>query len=317
MLDRLSLGKLAQLLTQLESKNEIIRQTAMDSVITSSAKFASRAFSKRISICGTPGAGKSTLIESLGMEILAPSNDRKPKKLGVFCVDPSSEISGGSILGDKTRMVELSAQENAYIRPLPSLGILGGLGGLPLESIIALENAGFSYILLESVGLGQGEIHARHLSDILIVVMGAHGSHGGDDIQLIKKGLLEYADIVVLHKADLWTEYQRLTWEQEYRSQGFCAISVSSAPHPKGSRFGHAKLLKAIDNCWDKKEKSGELAMSRIEQKRRCSEEELFRMLKLLSKDASIKLGDADLRRRSTHECAKILLSSINHFFSG
>lgn len=150
--------------------------------------------SVRIGITGVPGAGKSTLIEALGMYLI-----QKGYKVAVLAIDPSSTISKGSILGDKTRMEKLSRDENSFIRPSPSSGILGGVARKTRETIIACEAAGYNVILIETVGVGQSEVTVRSLVDffLLIQITGA-----GDELQGIKKGIIELADLIVINKAD-------------------------------------------------------------------------------------------------------------------
>jgi LAO/AO transport system kinase len=148
----------------------------------------------RLGITGVPGAGKSTFIESLGMYVL---NQRQ--KLAVLAIDPSSERTKGSILGDKTRMEELSGMKNAFIRPSPSAGSLGGVARKTRESIILCEAAGFDTIFVETVGVGQSETAVHSMVDffLLIQVTGT-----GDELQGIKRGIMEMADGIVINKAD-------------------------------------------------------------------------------------------------------------------
>src|SRR5574337_1763155 len=148
----------------------------------------------RVGITGVPGAGKSTTIEALGM-LLVERGDR----VGVLAVDPSSTRTGGSILGDKTRMPRLAAHSRAYIRPSPTSGTLGGVAKATRETIVLLEAAGFDVILIETVGVGQSEVTVANMVDTFVFLTLART---GDQLQGIKKGVLELADIVVVNKAD-------------------------------------------------------------------------------------------------------------------
>jgi LAO/AO transport system kinase len=164
--------------------------------------------SMRIGITGSPGAGKSTFIDSFGTSLC-----KKGKKVAVLAVDPSSSKSRGSILGDKTRMEELSRQENAFIRPSPSGGALGGVARKTRETILLCEAAGFDVILIETVGVGQSEIAVRSMVDffMLLLLPGA-----GDELQGIKKGSVELADALVINKADSGNEQRAESTRQSY-----------------------------------------------------------------------------------------------------
>ncbi|MCD4794065.1 MAG: methylmalonyl Co-A mutase-associated GTPase MeaB [Bacteroidales bacterium] len=150
--------------------------------------------SVRIGFTGVPGVGKSTFIEALGMNLI-----NKGKKVAVLAIDPSSERSGGSILGDKTRMEQLSASKNAFIRPSPSAGSLGGVARKTAETIILCEAAGFNTIFVETVGVGQSEIAVHSMVDFFLLLMLAGA---GDELQGIKRGIMEMADAIVINKAE-------------------------------------------------------------------------------------------------------------------
>lgn len=151
--------------------------------------------SVRIGITGVPGAGKSTFIENMGMFITTELH----KKLAVLAIDPSSERSKGSILGDKTRMEQLSANPDAFIRPSPSAGSLGGVSKKTRESIILCEAAGFDTLFIETVGVGQSETAVHSMTDFFLLLM---ISGAGDELQGIKRGIMEMADMIVINKAD-------------------------------------------------------------------------------------------------------------------
>jgi LAO/AO transport system kinase len=149
---------------------------------------------RRVGLTGVPGAGKSTVIESLGLWLIEQGH-----KVAVLVIDPSSSRTGGSILGDKTRMQALSMHEDAYIRPSPSGGVLGGVARKTREAMLLCEAAGFDVVLVESVGVGQSEAELAELVDslCLLLVPGA-----GDELQGIKRGIMELADLIVVNKAD-------------------------------------------------------------------------------------------------------------------
>lgn len=150
--------------------------------------------SVRIGITGVPGAGKSSFIEAFGTMLCAMG-----KRVAVLAIDPSSSLSGGSILGDKTRMEELVKKPNAFVRPSPSAGTLGGVHKKTRETMLICEAAGYDVILIETVGVGQSETYVRGMVDffLLLVLTGA-----GDELQGMKKGIMELADAIVVHKAD-------------------------------------------------------------------------------------------------------------------
>ena len=147
-----------------------------------------------VGITGVPGVGKSTVIEALGMKLIEQGH-----RVAVLAVDPSSTRTGGSILGDKTRMARLAVHPNAYIRPSPTSGTLGGVARATRETIVLLEAAGFDVILIETVGVGQSEVAVASMVDTFVFMTLART---GDQLQGIKKGVLELADIVVVNKAD-------------------------------------------------------------------------------------------------------------------
>lgn len=165
----------------------------------------------RIGITGVPGVGKSTFIEALG-GYLTKNID---SKVAVLAIDPSSKKSGGSILGDKTRMNELSINKNAFVRPSPSSGTLGGVARATRKTIILCEAAGFDTILIETVGVGQSEIEVKSMVDFFLLLMLAGA---GDELQGIKRGIMEIADAVVINKADGDNLYKAKLASREYKN---------------------------------------------------------------------------------------------------
>ena len=182
---------LAKAITLVESTRDDHRAQAdalLDAVLPHTGR------SIRIGISGVPGVGKSTFIESFGLQLVAAGF-----KLAVLAVDPSSPIAGGSILGDKTRMERLSREENAFIRPSPSAGALGGVAHRTRESLLLCEAAGFDVILVETVGVGQSEYEVAAMVDFFLVLM---LPNAGDELQGIKRGIMELADALVINKSD-------------------------------------------------------------------------------------------------------------------
>jgi len=163
-------------------------QELLDAVLSHTGK------SIRIGITGIPGVGKSTFIESFGLHLISQG-----KKVAVLAVDPSSPLTGGSILGDKTRMEILSQNNNAFIRPSPSSGALGGVAQKTREAMLLCEAAGYDVIIVETVGVGQSEYQVSGMVDFFLVLM---LPNAGDELQGIKKGILELADAIIVNKAD-------------------------------------------------------------------------------------------------------------------
>ena len=178
-------------LTLIES-NRREHQLQAEELLTRLLPFSGNAI--RVGITGAPGVGKSTFIESLGKQLTSDG-----RRLAVLAVDPSSDISGGSILGDKTRMSRLSADPNAYIRPSPSAGTLGGVASKTRESMLVCEAAGYDVVLVETVGVGQSETMVADMTDCFLALM---LPSAGDDLQGIKRGLLEFVDVIAVNKAD-------------------------------------------------------------------------------------------------------------------
>lgn len=183
---------IAKAITLIESTRADHRAQA-DELLTKLLPASGRSF--RLGISGVPGVGKSTFIEALGLYLIA-----KGYRVAVLAVDPSSSVSGGSILGDKTRMEHLSVNENAYIRPSPSSGTLGGVAEKTREAMLVCEAAGYDIVIVETVGVGQSETAVSGMTDMFVLLQ---LPNAGDDLQAIKKGVMELADLVVINKADI------------------------------------------------------------------------------------------------------------------
>ncbi len=186
--ERRSLAKAITLVESKLEKHREIAQVLLEEVIVHSGH------SIRIGITGIPGVGKSTFIEAFGMYLI-----EQGKKVAVLAVDPSSPVAGGSILGDKTRMELLSREYNAFIRPSPSEGALGGVAHKTRETMLLCEAAGYDVIIVETVGVGQSEYEVASMVDFFLVLM---MPNAGDELQGIKKGIMELADALVINKAD-------------------------------------------------------------------------------------------------------------------
>ena len=183
---------IAKAITLLESTRADHRAQG-DSLLTALLPHTGKSF--RLGISGVPGVGKSTFIEALGLYLIAQGH-----RVAVLTIDPSSSVSGGSILGDKTRMEKLSVHEKAYIRPSPSSGTLGGVAEKTREAMLVCEAAGYDIVIVETVGVGQSETAVQGMTDMFVLMQ---LPNAGDELQAIKKGVMELADLVVINKADI------------------------------------------------------------------------------------------------------------------
>jgi LAO/AO transport system kinase len=195
----------------------------------------------RVGITGVPGVGKSTFIEALGIHLT-----QQGRRVAVLAVDPTSGRTGGSILGDKTRMTALGQDPHAFIRPSPSAGTLGGVARATRESMVVVEAAGYDVVLVETVGVGQSEVTVAEMVDLFLVLMlpGA-----GDELQGIKKGILEIADLLVVNKADGDNRDRALRAAREYKS----ALHILQAhdPHWTARVLTCSALAKqGVDTVW-------------------------------------------------------------------
>ena len=197
---------MAKVITLLESTNlDSIEkgQELLDSLLPQTGN------ALRIGITGVPGVGKSTFIEAFGMFLIELGH-----RVAVIAIDPSSPITGGSIMGDKTRMKELSQHPDSFIRPSPSSGVLGGIARKTRETVLICEAAGYDVVFVETVGVGQSEILVDSMVDLFMLLI---LPNSGDELQGIKKGVLELADLIVVNKSDGVQESQAITTQSEYR----------------------------------------------------------------------------------------------------
>ncbi len=183
---------IAKTVTLLESSRDDHRRRA-DALLNTLLPHTGRAL--RLGLSGVPGVGKSTFIEALGLYLIGLGH-----RVAVLAIDPSSSVSGGSILGDKTRMEQLSVHERAFIRPSPASGTLGGVAERTRESMLVAEAAGYDIVIVETVGVGQSETAVAGMTDMFVLLQ---LPNAGDDLQAIKKGVMELADLVAINKADL------------------------------------------------------------------------------------------------------------------
>lgn len=192
--DRVLLGQAITLVESTREDHQRLAREIVGRLLSEQQANSSKPSTLRIAITGAPGVGKSSFIEALGMHLI--SLGRRP---AVLAIDPSSAVSGGSILGDKTRMERLSACEQAFIRPSPSGDSLGGVARKTREAIVLVEAAGFDTVLIETVGVGQSETAAHRMTDVFLLLLlpGA-----GDELQGIKRGIVEMADFLVVNKSD-------------------------------------------------------------------------------------------------------------------
>jgi LAO/AO transport system kinase len=186
---RRALAKSITLIESSRADHQARAQQVLEALLPSTGK------SIRIGISGVPGVGKSTFIEALGIYLI-----ERGHRVAVLAIDPSSSISGGSILGDKTRMELLSQREEAFIRPSPASGALGGVAHKTREALLLCEAAGFDIVIVETVGVGQSETAVAGMTDIFVLMQ---LPNAGDDLQGIKKGIVELAEVIVFNKADI------------------------------------------------------------------------------------------------------------------
>jgi LAO/AO transport system kinase len=235
---------MAKAITLLESSRADHRVQA-DQLLTALLPHTGQ--SLRLGISGVPGVGKSTFIEALGLYLIAQGH-----RVAVLAIDPSSTVSGGSILGDKTRMEHLSVHERAYIRPSPSGGTLGGVAEKTRESMLVCEAAGYDVVIVETVGVGQSEIAVHGMTDMFCLLQ---LPNAGDDLQAIKKGVMELADLVVINKADI--DPDAATRARAQITSSLRLLGLHGNPEHGGDRAWQPKVIQisalhgqGVDSFW-------------------------------------------------------------------
>jgi LAO/AO transport system kinase len=252
------LRPLAKAITLIESRNPDHSADAadlLDSLLPDSGNAI------RIGISGVPGAGKSTFIEALGMHLIQQGH-----KVAILAVDPTSQLSGGSILGDKTRMEELAREQNAFIRPSPSGDTLGGVARKTRETMLLCEAAGFDVIIVETVGVGQSEVTVASMVDFFLLLQ---LPNAGDELQGIKKGVMEVADAILVNKAEGDNRPKAELARQQYENalhlfkpkspNWIVPAMLCSALHNQGI----AELWQTVVKFKETMQQSGELAKKR------------------------------------------------------
>jgi len=234
--DRRTLAKAITLIESQKHSDRQLSQTLLGEISPQTGN------SIRIAISGIPGVGKSTFIESFGQFLIKNNH-----KVAVLAIDPSSPLHGGSILGDKTRMEKLGQEKNAYIRPTPTSGALGGVASHTRETILLCEAAGFDIILLETVGVGQSEFSAAAMVDFFMVLM---VPNAGDELQGIKKGILELAAAIIVNKADGNNIAQAQAAAQEYQNAIHLKPSNDNTWNPQVVTCSSLEN-KNIDKIWN------------------------------------------------------------------
>jgi len=232
---------IAKAITLLESTRTDHRAQA-DELLTALLPHTGKSF--RLGISGVPGVGKSTFIEVLGLYLIGQGH-----RVAVLTVDPSSTVSGGSILGDKTRMEKLSVHENAYIRPSPSSGTLGGVAEKTREAMLVCEAAGYDVVIVETVGVGQSETAVANMTDMFVLMQ---LPNAGDDLQAIKKGVMELADLVVINKVDIdaiAAQRAQLQITSAMRLLGLFGHHDETSWHPKALQLS-ALNGQGVDTFW-------------------------------------------------------------------
>ncbi|MEA2043495.1 MAG: methylmalonyl Co-A mutase-associated GTPase MeaB [Bacteroidota bacterium] len=262
----------------------------------------------KIGLTGVPGVGKSSFIETLGMWLI-----NKGKKVAVLAIDPSSERTGGSILGDKTRMEQLSISPNAFIRPSPSAGSLGGVARKTAESALLCESAGFDIIFIETVGVGQSETAVHSMTDFFLLLMLAGA---GDELQGIKRGIMEMADALVINKADGDNVNKAKLAKREYENALHLFPPAESGAEPKvvtasaNTGDGIEEVWSIIENYIQLTKKNGYFDTKRSRQAK-------FRMHETIQEKLLTNFySDAELKEEIKAAEDKVISGEMSPYFA-
>lgn len=288
--NRRSLAKAITLVESTLPEDAAASREILEKVIPHSGK------SIRLGISGVPGVGKSTFIEALGLELI-----ERGHKVAVLAVDPSSPHTGGSILGDKTRMIELSSHPSAFIRPSPTAGVLGGVARSTRETILLCEAAGYDRILIETVGVGQSEFEVASMTDLflLLALTGA-----GDGLQGIKRGILEITDMLIINKADGDNRPRATVAAKEYEAALHVLHPHKSVPVLLTSateKMGIDEVIEQINHEVDDRRNNGF-----FDQKRQRQRSEAFKQL--IETELIQRFWDLDAHKQRFKELSEDLL---------
>ncbi len=288
---------LSQAITLVESAKQEHREQAqkiINSCIPKSGK------SIRVGITGVPGVGKSTFIEALGMHLIEKGN-----RIAVLAIDPSSERTGGSILGDKTRMEQLSASKNAFIRPSPSSGSLGGVARKTAETIVLCEAAGYNIIFVETVGVGQSEVAVSSMVDFFLLLMLAGA---GDELQGIKRGIMEMADAIVINKADGDNINKAMLAQAEYKNALHLFPQTESGWQPL-VKTASSFTGKGIPEVWDTIQSYESFTKENDFFNTKRNQQAKYRMYETVNEEIKQRFYNNDEARQKIKELEKDVLS--------
>jgi len=289
--DRRALARAITLIESTRADHRTEAAALLDKLLPAAGK------SIRLGISGAPGVGKSTFIEAFGLHVIARGH-----RVAVLAVDPSSKIGGGSILGDKTRMAELATEERAFIRPSPAGGTLGGVARRTRESIAVVEAAGFDVVVMETVGVGQSETAVADMVDMFVLIL---QPAGGDDLQGMKRGIVELADLILVNKSDGALAAAAGRTAADYQH----AIRLLRAPTPGWtpevwrcsalSGAGVAEVWQSVERFRQALSADGRLQRRRSEQAKAALHQELSEsLLAALRSDPDVARRLADLEKQ-------------------